>query len=1040
MNITKLCSLFAACLLVLNTMACGGGGSSVSGEWFAVDQGQKNSDDNSVSEAPVVGPEVDVLKPVIGKPAFHEVLYTKLADHRYDWSPDPTPGHFSQGYFAWSGGTFDTTRNRLLIFGGGHGDYGGQEIYAFDIETLTWSIVAEPEEYSALDPNCDNTEYPLRTLNNFPKSQHSYDYVEYLAPLDSLVFTSGGVGYGNCFGGTELARYSFVADQWTFEDDPKLSGGTGAASAVDPSTDIWWIVGSNGHLTTYNPHTGEWKRGPYDNLMSLDSNKKAVIDSARNLFILFHGGYNGQGRGVYTFPLNEDVETYTPSLQTSQKTITGVEPRYGRAGIAYDPVSGKIIAWDGGNTVFLLDTEIWEWTTAEASGVTMPADTNSTGTFGRFQYVESLDKFILVNTVSQNVFFLDLRPNEVTTSFDLTSAVAGDVPFTTAVGFKGGDVPDTPVLDLDNYQVEVKRRWSDGSVKHAVFSGVYPSVTDQSFTVQVFDSGDVPTGTDLTEADIVTAAPTAMVDLGSYGSVSLTDLLGTPERIWLQGPEIIEAHYSADVGTDDALVVKFYVRLYVGGQLYVRAVVENGILDGVNETKTYTPTVTIGGSTVYDNDGLALDHYAHTRWTADGWIGISDPQTTVSHDTIYMRDSRLVPNYGKDGPSDTTLDGLYQSYMPLEKGNWTTAMGNAGYQPQIGLLPLWDALYINSGGDARAYKSVLANAETLNSYPIIWADPVSNQPIVVADWPTWTTGGAGGGGDYGYAAGDLAWELNHHPSGAYLAYLITGDYYHLETMQYHSALLYLSTTSGAGSGEARILGGETRGKAWTARTLGQLAGISPADPISDGLAGVLNSTINRWHEIVQTPDLNGLGYFSAYGATWPGFAHGDGQEAPWQQHFWMQSLGHIADLEALTDMSALIAVRDHLYQGVVGILGPNGEDSFCFNNGAAYAAKVSPVDDRTDPTLWYDTWGEVYTATYGTPNTSCGNSLSGSLLEAETSYWGNLLPAIAYAVEDGAPGAAESWTRLISAENFSVVENSGFEDIPVWGVWPRKIK
>ena len=45
--------------------------------------------------------------------------------------------------------------------------------------------------------------------------------------------------------------------------------------------------------------------------------------------------------------------------------------------------------------------------------------------------------------------------------------------------------------------------------------------------------------------------------------------------------------------------------------------------------------------------------------------------------------------------------------------------------------------------------------------------------------------------------------------------------------------------------------------------------------------------------------------------------------------------------------------------------------------------------------------------------------------------------AIAYAVDHGATGASAAWTRLTSATNWSDVESSGFDDIPIWGVVPR---
>ena len=623
------------------------------------------------------------------------------------------------------------------------------------------------------------------------------------------------------------------------------------------------------------------------------------------------------------------------------------------------------------------------------------------------------------------------------TSLQLTSGVSGTLPFTVGLGFKKGDVPDVLTLDVSTSQVIVKSRWSDNSVKHAIASGRVTLTAGTPRMINVLSSSSV-SGTHLTAADIQTANPSASVQLGSIGTVNLSSLLAAPFRTWISGPEMVEAHYRSAVGSDPTLVVWFYVRLYMGGQMWIRAVVENGYLDVNTGNKSYVPTVTIGGTAVYNNGGAALSHYAHTRWTVEGWIGTSDPQITSKLDTTYLMDSKLVPNYWKRNPSATALNSLVQAYTPMQRGGWTQHMGDTGYQEQIGLLPLWDALYVSSGGDARAYKSVLANAKSLNSYPIVWNDSATKLPTIPSGRPTWTIEGPNGGGATIYNAGDLSWDVAHHGSGGYLAYLITGDYYFLETMQDQSTLCYLIQSSSQGSGTSRILGGQTRGVAWCTRTIGQLVGIGPADSIGNDYRTLLVNNVARWGGEVQRPGQNLIGYLYSYEIS--SGSYGVGAVSPWQQHFWVQTYGHLSDLEPLSDMTPLNNVRNFLYKSVVGILGPSGTDNYCYSQASVYTLNISS-SNNADPTTWYDSWGQVYQATNGTANTSCGTTLGGGSGGAPSSasmgYWGNLMPGIAYAVDHGAPGASAAWARLTGATNWTIIEQSGFDDTPNWGIVPR---
>lgn len=619
------------------------------------------------------------------------------------------------------------------------------------------------------------------------------------------------------------------------------------------------------------------------------------------------------------------------------------------------------------------------------------------------------------------------------TAFTLTSTQSGDLPFTIGLGFGRGDVPNTFALDLPDAQVEVKRRWNDGSVKHAVVSGFATLTASAPLTVKIVD-GAYAGGTALTCADIAKASPTATVSLGALGTVSLATLLTTPIRTWLTGPEAVECHYAAPITTGSPLRVSFHVRLYRGGRTFVRSIVENGYLDRASADASYVPTVKVGGATVFDNGGASLTHYGHTRWLADAWIG-GDPQVTPRHDTTYLMASRLVPNYWTKKPAAASaLDALTQKYVPMGRADYTASMGEAGYQPQIGLLPNWDGLYFTSSGDPRALRSVIANALSLGSYGIVWRDTSDDLPTRPSARATWTVEGAGQGGVNDVPTGPLTWESAHHPSGGYLAYLLTGDYVHLETMQHQASTVYLVGSSAWGSGTSRVLQGQTRGSAWGHRTVGQLAAIGPSDIVTEDYRALLAGNAAHFRDVATSLGANALGFVYEYNTN----AYGPGEISPWMQNFFTQAYGHLSDLEPLDDMSALLAVRDFLYRVPVGLLG-DGTKGYCFTRASTYTITVASgaINDISQA---FTSWRDVDVATNGGAST-CGSVLEGASGGAPTAaasgYWGNLMPAIAFAVDHGAPGAAAAWQRLTGASNFGVIADAEWDTTAPWAIVPR---
>src|SRR5690242_10068870 len=79
---------------------------------------------------------------------------------------------------AYSGGTMDTTRNRMIVWGGGHDDYGGNEVYAFDMNTLTPMRLTASGPGACTMDSCDG--------GITPDSRHTYAELAYMPNVDRM--------------------------------------------------------------------------------------------------------------------------------------------------------------------------------------------------------------------------------------------------------------------------------------------------------------------------------------------------------------------------------------------------------------------------------------------------------------------------------------------------------------------------------------------------------------------------------------------------------------------------------------------------------------------------------------------------------------------------------------------------------------------------------------------------------------------------------------------------------------------------------------
>ncbi|HEX4911185.1 MAG TPA: hypothetical protein VFV64_10545 [Permianibacter sp.] len=182
-----------------------------------------------------------------------EAQWRMVSENRFDsvWTP-PALRPLNRGQAtppsrlitAWGGFAWDSTRSALWLFGGGHADYSGNEVYVWHGADRRWQRASLPSEITG-----DNTriETAIDGVDNAPAAAHSYDNNVYLPRLDRLL-SFGGAAYNN--GGA-----------WR---RPLPGGGsvrTGPYLFDVSRADAWTVGGSDGSHVQRQPEPREIRGG-----------------------------------------------------------------------------------------------------------------------------------------------------------------------------------------------------------------------------------------------------------------------------------------------------------------------------------------------------------------------------------------------------------------------------------------------------------------------------------------------------------------------------------------------------------------------------------------------------------------------------------------------------------------------------------------------------------------------------------------------------------------------------------------------------------
>jgi hypothetical protein len=301
---------------------------------------------------------------------------------------------------AWNSGVMDTLRNRLIIWGGGHNDYGGNEIYALNLSgTPAFVRLNNNTNPSGCGmPSCDG--------GVTPNARHTYDGLAYMANLDKM-FVFGGASSNGGSPLNDIWTFDFASMTWQFMGAPPTTTNStgphacfGCLAAYDPNTGSVFIH-DNGGFFKYTYSTNTLIRVS-DQTQGNDNHQVAVIDPKRKRFYIF-----GNGQQWYfdiSNPNSYDATFFHSLTTTGDQTIVNAG---GYPGVAYDPVSDRIVGWTGGDTVYSLNGDTLVWTPITYSGG--PGASIAAGIDKHWNYSPALGAFVLVNSTEQNAYTLKLE-------------------------------------------------------------------------------------------------------------------------------------------------------------------------------------------------------------------------------------------------------------------------------------------------------------------------------------------------------------------------------------------------------------------------------------------------------------------------------------------------------------------------------------------------------------------------------------------------------------------------------------------------------
>jgi hypothetical protein len=617
----------------------------------------------------------------------------------------------------------------------------------------------------------------------------------------------------------------------------------------------------------------------------------------------------------------------------------------------------------------------------------------------------------------------------------LTLAGGGpDKAWTFGQVFKPGDAPAyVTATGANSFQAEIRNRWSDGSVKFAVLSGIGGTSIQLGTTTFAPSAGEVPL-VDPNASVTFSGHVTGTYNCPTSNTVASSFTKTAPHLVRkIAGPVMTERHYYVPT-TDAHVAVWFCVRSYLNGSTEVETIIENGWLRVTSPgSRTYTATVRVGGIDRVTHSNVL--HHHHTRWSRVDWVG-ANPGISPAHDAVYLKSTRLLLN---PTVQSTPYSGRVttENTTPFDRGDGPSSFGAAGTRGHW--LSGVDIAQIVDPSAAK-WTAVCGNARAFGRWPTHYRDEFTGLPTLAEAVSPLRVNQANAGGEFGAgkpetplptdgpSSTDQYFKWSHCWAAPYAHYLLSGRWSSMEEVIFLGELNWLTTGDNYRAPAYATRDQQDRSQAWALRSMAQAWTAAPDDWTQHkaDLLATLERQIGLFYSHTQDPEWQ-----NEFGIVWANWAYG---YSPPKGNSWSQDYLSLAVLAAgdlgigWTSQSQFNVVRSTVAKFPIVRAG-DSTGWYFRGHDSRIIGGPNPVGWTNDaPSPWY-TAAKSYAATLANkPAVSDSGpiyySVSGQTLDPvwdvsiNHNYFVPWVTALCLAKDAGISGATEALARVQSASNY----------------------